>query len=149
MSRLSVTKLAHCPFSAAVELSEKVVAGRKGMYVTPSAPFGERVHFAAASTDDCTDEARKHEALLVAWRPQAYALFPDFHGVVTVRPEQRGGAELRLHGEYTPPYGAPGKVFDAILGRMLALATMRHFLDDLAADIDAAYANERKQTTTA
>lgn len=148
MSQVLVSKYAQCPFSAAVELAEKIVGRRKGMYVTPSPPFGERVQFAAASTDDSTDDARKHEALLIAWHPKSSSLFPDFRGVVTVRPEYRG-ARLRLHGEYTPPYGAAGKVFDVIVGRTLARRTMDHFLDELAADIEAAYSQECKDTKTA
>jgi hypothetical protein len=143
MTQIRVTKHANCPFSAAVELAEKAVHARKGMFVTPSAPFGERVRFTAATTGDRSDETRKHEALLIAWQPQASVFFPDFRGVVTVRPEQRG-ARLRFQGEYTPPYGTAGKVFDVVVGRTLARRTMHRFLDELSAEIEAAYAEERK-----
>jgi hypothetical protein len=143
MAQVSVTTYAECPFSATVELAEKVVGQRKGMYVSPSPPFGERVHFAAASTDDSSDDARKHDALLIAWRPQS-RLFPEFRGVLTVRPE-RHGSRLRLHGDYAPPYGMAGKAFDLVLGRTLARRTMHHFLNELRAEIEAAYHDEVNQ----
>lgn len=147
MSQIRVTKYAECPFSAAVELAEKVVGRREGMNVSPSPPLGERVRFKAVSTDDCTDDARKHDALLIAWRPQTSGLFPEFRGALTVRPEYHG-SRLQLNGDYVPPYGAAGKFFDFIVGRSLARRTMHHFLDELAADVEAAYSDERKHATT-
>ena len=148
MSQIPVTRYADCPFSATVELAGKVVERRKGMNVSPSPPFGERVRFAAASTDDSTDEARKHDALLVAWQPQTRQLFPDFRGALTVRPEHRG-SRLQLDGQYAPPYGTAGKVFDLLVGRRIARRTMSHFLDELTSEIEAAYAVERNQNKPA
>ena len=142
MARIRTDRYVDCPFSAAVELAEKAVGRRKGMYITPAPPLGERVRFTAASTDDVTDEARKHDALLIAWRPQTEKIFPEFRGVLTVRPQDRG-VSLRLTGEYTPPYGAAGKVFDLFAGRMIARRTMRHLLDELAGEIESAYQEER------
>jgi hypothetical protein len=146
MSLVRVSQYAACPFSAAVELAEKILVHRQGMHVSPSAPFGERVHFRAATTDDYTDEARKHEALLIAWRPRS-PLFPEFRGVVTVRPEHRG-VLLHLQGDYAAPFGAAGKIFDFVIGRAIARRTMQNFLRELAAEIEAAYFEERKAAET-
>lgn len=148
MTQVHITRYADCPFSAAMELAEKVVGARKDLYVTPTVPLAERVHFAAASTNDRSDECRKHDALLVAWSPENRRMFPDFRGVLTVRPEHRG-VWIRMTGEYAPPFGTAGKLFDLMFGRALARKTMHHFLDDVATGVEAAYRDERQHTTTA
>jgi|SRR5579884_620983 len=142
MTKVRVKRFINCPFSAAVELAEKVVNRRDGLYLTPAPPLGERVRFAAAAAPDSSDRARKHDALLIAWQPRTAGMFPEFHGVLTVRPKGRG-VSLHLNGEYEPPYGTAGKVFDFLAGRTIAQSTMRHFLDDLARDIELEYDNER------
>jgi hypothetical protein len=148
MTKINVTRYADCPFSAALELAEKSVGARKDLYVTPAPPLGEHVHFAAGSTEDRSDESRKHDALLVAWRPETRKMFPDFRGVLTVRPE-RHGVWIRLSGEYAPPLGAAGTVFDLVFGRAIARRTMHRFLDDVVAGIEAAYREERQHTKSA
>jgi hypothetical protein len=147
MSRIRVNHYADCPFSAAIELAEKTARRRPDLFVSPAPPFGERVLFTAASTDDRTDEARKHDALLVAWRPET-AAYPEFRAVLTARPERRGTL-LSLYGDYEPPYGGSGKFFDLLIGRSIARRTMRRFLAGLAADVEAAYAEERKHYKSA
>lgn len=143
MTRIRVQRHVECPFSAALEFAEQAVSRRAEFYVSPSPPLGERVHAVASSIEDATDTVRKHEALLLAWRPQTRDIFPDFHGVLTVRPE-RSGVSLRLTGEYEPPYKPFGKVFDALAGRVLARRTMLNLLSDLAADIESTYQKERR-----
>lgn len=148
MTQIHVTRYARCPFSAAVELAEKAMAGRSDLFVTPSPPFGEHVRFAAVSAPDRSDESRKHDALLLAWRPETPNIFPEFRGVLTVRPKDHG-VWLRLTGSYVPPYGKPGKVFDFFFGRALARRTVRRLLDEVAAAIEAAYGQERQHAKTA
>lgn len=142
MTRIRAHRYVDCPFSAALELAEQAASRRTGLFLTFSPPIGERVHFVAASTNDETDTARKHDALLIAWRPKRRRLFPDFRGVLTVRPNGRG-VSLRLAGEYEPPFGRLGDAFDTIAGRAIAKRTMDHFLHDLADDIERAYKVER------
>ena len=148
MTQLHISRYVDCPFSAAIELAEKAVSQRNGFYLTPSPPLVERVRFAAATTADATDDVRKHDALLIAWRPQTRGMFPDFRGVLTVRPERRG-VRLRLDGQYEPPYGAPGSVFDFFVGRAIARRTMLRLLDEFAADIESEYDRERRTNKTA
>lgn len=148
MTQIHVTRYVRCPFSAAVELAEKAMGGRSDLFVTPSPPFGEHVRFAAVSSPDRSDESRKHDALLLAWRPETPNMFPEFRGVLTVRPKDRG-VSLRLTGAYAPPYGKPGKVFDLLFGRALARRTVRHLLDEIAGAVEAAYDRERQHAKTA
>lgn len=142
MTQVHVNRYVSCPFSAAVELAEQAVNRHTEFHLSPLPPFGECVYAVSAHTDDASDGTRKHDALLLAWRPHAAELFPDFRGVLTVRPK-RSGVWLRLSGEYKPPFGAFGKVFDAIAGRTIARQTMKNFLAGLAGDIEAAYEDER------
>ncbi len=139
MTQVREKRFVACPFSAAMELAEKSVNRRAGLYLTPAPPLGERARFAVASTHDSSDEARKHDALLIAWRPQTTGLFPDFRGVLTVRPHH-SGVTLQLEGAYDPPYAVIGKFFDIVAGRRIAHRTMRRLLDDFAHDIEAEYA---------
>jgi hypothetical protein len=144
MTHVQRKRFVACPFSAAVELAERAANRRSGLYVTPSPPFGEHVRFAVATTPDSTDSARKHDALLIAWRPQTARIFPDFRGALTVRPHG-AGVTLQIDGEYEAPYGAVGKLFDRIIGRTLADRTMKRLLDDFARDIEAEYRAEKRE----
>jgi hypothetical protein len=143
-SKVCVKRYVRCPFSAAIELAEKVLGRRGDLYITPSAPVGERVTFATATATDITDDVRKHDALLLTWSPQRAGMFPKFSGSLTVRPKGRG-VWLRLSGEYEPPYGPAGKVFDFVLGRSIASATMRNLLDELAQDVENEYREEQRR----
>ncbi|HEY9179141.1 MAG TPA: hypothetical protein VIO32_00375 [Candidatus Baltobacteraceae bacterium] len=142
MTQLHEKRFVACPFSATIELAEKAANRHSDLYVSPYPPLGERVHFAIESTDDSTDEARKHDALLIAWRPENPRIFPDFRGVLTVRPKG-SGVELQLDGAYVPPFGGLGNAFDLIVGRSVARRTMQRLLADLGADIEAEYQRER------
>ncbi|HKU66954.1 MAG TPA: hypothetical protein VJP85_04165 [Candidatus Baltobacteraceae bacterium] len=142
MTQVREKRFVACPFSAALELAEKAAQQRTGLYLTPLPPLGERASFAVASAPDSTDEVRKHDALLIAWRPQTPGVFPDFHGVLTVRPSH-AGVTLQLDGAYAPPYGTLGKMFDFVAGRAIARRTLRHLLDDFAHDIETEYRDER------
>jgi hypothetical protein len=140
MSTLIVQRTVDCPFSATIEFAENALARRPEIRVSPQPPLGESVQVAAKSVRDLSDAARSHDALLIAWTPR-HAIFPRFHGFLSVRPKKRG-SRLRLHGRYDAPGGTIGKIFDAIAGRAIARATVRHLLDDLAADIETQYAKE-------
>jgi hypothetical protein len=105
------------------------------------------VRFAAASIDDASDEARKHQALLLAWRPNTVRMFPEFRGVLTMRP-QRHGATLLLTGEYEPPNGFAGRIFDVLLGRAIARRTMNSLLDEFRTEIEREYEAERRGCPT-
>jgi len=145
MTQVRIAREVKCPFSAALEFAERIAKRKDGLYLTPSPPLGERVRMAAQTTSDATDDARKHDALLIAWRPQNPDMFPEFRGVLTVRPHLHG-SRLHLAGQYEPPYGVPGKAFDFVAGRAIARHTLQRFLDELAVEIEAEYQQERQQT---
>ena len=144
MTQIREKRFVACPLSAAMKLAEKSVNRRADLYLTPAPPLGERARFAVASTHDSSNEARKHDALLIAWRPQTTGIFPDFRGVLTVRPHH-SGVTLQMEGAYDPPYAVMGKVFDIVAGRRIAHRTMRRLLDDFAHDMEAEYAAEKRE----
>lgn len=135
MTTVRATRFVDCPFSAVIEYSEQALHGRSSVSLSPAAPVSHRVDVTTRSAEDMTDDVRRHDALLVAWRPALPAFFPQFHGALTVRPKGRG-AWLRIHGSYEPPFGVAGRIFDALVGRTIAKRTLAHFLADVASSAE-------------
>ena len=142
MSEVQVTHQCACPFSAVIEFAEKALNESRSMRVSPVPVVAETVHAMAAVVDDSSDDVRRHDALLLVWKPDHRGMFPDFQGVLTARPSGRG-AELSLHGRYQPPLGLPGAIFDAVAGRHIARMTMGRVLADLCKEIEHKWNAER------
>jgi hypothetical protein len=80
----------------------------------------------------------------VHWRP-ANGPFPDFDGTLTIRAdEDYTTCALELRGTYEPPLGAPGAVFDAVLGSRIASATAREFLKEVGSRLEERYRTEER-----
>jgi len=58
-------------------------------------------------------------------------LFPTFAGGLEIRPVD-GGTELRLEGQYRPPFGIAGRLVDRTVLNRAATASLETLLDDLA-----------------
>lgn len=135
MTTVRVAGYCNCPFSAVIEFAENALNARTEMRVPPGPSFSERVTFTSRSVDDRTDEVRRHDALLLAWKPKHRTLFPDFRGVLRARMQNRG-VQLRLEGRYQPPFRSAGRLFDTLIGRKIARRTLQQLLDELTADIE-------------
>lgn len=86
----------------------------------------------------------------LSWTPVGGGPYPDFEGTLTVRADEEYSAcELELQGAYDPPLGAAGKVFDAVVGSRIAVATAREFLRRLARAIESRYAREESEKAVA
>lgn len=133
-----------CPFSALIEFTEAALRDRPHIVLSPAPPIAKHADVETQLSDDASDEARKHDALLIAWRP-GLPLFPNFRGVLTVRPQRRG-AWLRIEGTYEPPFGIGGRVFDAIAGRAIAKLTLSRLLGSLGKEAERRWQAERKVT---
>jgi hypothetical protein len=79
--------------------------------------------------DDWTRLVHRHAAVTFAWRPRFWA-FPRFGAMLTVRPHGAGSI-LVLEGQYTPPGGALGRLFDRMIAERLANGTMDELLHDI------------------
>ena len=62
-------------------------------------------------------------------------LFPALDADITVTAVDGGTAVLRLAGSYRPPLGTLGTALDAAILHRVAAATIRRFLNDMAAAI--------------
>jgi hypothetical protein len=142
VSRVSVERVARCPFSVAHEYAEDFFGSieRGGAEVrvpldllVPS--LGGRVsHGVSISVNRRPDEAetgKANDALEIDWSAGT-AFFPDFKGVLRLRIASVDETRLSLEGSYRPPFGPLGTLFDTLAGRRIAWSTMRDLVDQLA-----------------
>jgi hypothetical protein len=80
-------------------------------------------------------EASLNDLMLITWLPEGTAVFPAFQGMLIVRSEN-GTSSIELDGNYTPPFGVAGQVFDATIGHRIAQSTARELLKDLKAAVE-------------
>jgi hypothetical protein len=79
----------------------------------------------------------------VHWTPEGGGPYPDFDGALTVRADENyTSAILELHGAYTPPLGAAGEVFDAVIGSKIASITAQTLLAQIAREVEERYGRE-------
>lgn len=125
------------PFSAVIEYANDFFLEHPRMRIHSVAGMRAAVDVEHALVTDLADTARLHEAIVLNWRPRL-RLFPNFEGFVSVRPHFKGSM-LAIEGSYTPPFGAPGRLFDRIGGRMLAFASLDFLLYRIRAYIERRY----------
>jgi hypothetical protein len=83
------------------------------------------------------DERNLNDLIRIAWRPEGKAVFPHFEGtLVTWASDTNKATYIELEGEYAPPFGAAGQVFDEAIGHRLAQLTAREFLSDIKRAIE-------------
>ena len=74
----------------------------------------------------------------VNWSARDGGPFPVFYGALAVEQLSSGDRiGLVLSGNYVPPFGRFGALFDAVVGHRIAHATARDLLSDIAACIEA------------
>ena len=78
------------------------------------------------------DEQHFEHITAVMWEPANGGPFPVFRGFLCVQScDDYGSCKLVLEGDYRPPFGVAGRVFDAVVGRRIARATARDLLHKL------------------
>jgi hypothetical protein len=141
LSRVGAERVVRCPFSVAHEYAEDFFrdAAARGAevgvplrYVVPS--IGGRLKQPVDVTfergPDETEGGRAHDEIQICWTAGT-RFFPDFRGTLRLRIASVDETLLALEGTYRPPFGAAGAVFDAVIGRRIARATMCELLDRL------------------
>lgn len=84
------------------------------------------------------DENALNEVIAVSWRPEGTAMLPRFEGKLTVwGGDDPSSTVLELSGQYLPPFGIAGQVFDEAIGRQIAHSTAAEFLSDIKRAVDA------------
>ncbi|HLI15619.1 MAG TPA: hypothetical protein VKV23_06165 [Acidimicrobiales bacterium] len=77
------------------------------------------------------------DAISLRWRAARLASsFPEMEADLQVRPEGEGRTRLVLDGRYRPPLGLLGLVIDRLVGRYVATAIARHFVEQLARHVE-------------
>jgi hypothetical protein len=80
-----------------------------------------------------------YENWSVTWAPKNPGPYPTFNGRLDIRPDGPGRCRLVLSGNYEPPGGTAGKLFDATLGKRIASSTMHELLTTLKGVLESAY----------
>jgi hypothetical protein len=70
----------------------------------------------------------------IRWRPESReALFPALEGEIEAAPVGADRTQLSMTARYTPPFGLLGRVADRALLHRVAEATVKDFVDNVAA----------------
>jgi hypothetical protein len=142
VSRVVAERVARCPFSVAHDYAEDFFraasAGGIALHVplrdvlpTLRGRLRRPVRIVFERRPDYADAGRAHDALDVAWTAGT-RLFPDFRGVLRLRIASVDETLLTLEGTYRPPFGPAGRLFDLLVGRRIARASLCGLLDELA-----------------
>lgn len=75
--------------------------------------------------------------LSIEWEPADGGPFPRFRGTLTCLAEPDRACTLSLAGEYEPPGGLAGRVFDVPVGAFIARKTARELLERLRASAES------------
>ena len=84
-------------------------------------------------------EKRLHDEMNLEWEPIGGGPFPSFKGSLKMHP-LGVETEMELRGEYTPPLGPVGELFDAMIGKKLADATAAALLGDIKSSLEEDFA---------
>ncbi len=145
ISRVVVERVAQCPFSVAHEYAEDFLrdAEREIDVRVPIRDFiygigghmRRPVKLVFGLHPDDTDSGRIHDAMLLEWRAGT-RLFPQFHGTLRLRIDTVDSTLLTFEGAYRVPLGAPGIIFNAIIGKRIAESTMSDLLGRIVAALE-------------
>jgi hypothetical protein len=111
--------------------------------VAPLAEGRELARDVSATTKRLADAANYTSRYGITWVAGTTSRgipTPAFDGILTLRAgEDYNESELELQGRYEPPGGAVGKLFDDVVGRRIAHATLGSLLDGARADLRASH----------
>jgi hypothetical protein len=78
------------------------------------------------------DDQNLNDLIRIRWTPEGSVVFPQFKGTLVVRGEEDPELSfIELDGDYEPPLGAAGELFDETIGHHIAQSTAREFFKDL------------------
>lgn len=86
-----------------------------------------------------------HRVMGLTWAPKGGGPYPVFEGTLALSDQSAATSRLTIVGKYGPPGGVVGAAFDAMLGRRMAVASLKALLETLKTAIEAA----RKETALA
>ena len=87
---------------------------------------------------------------LVDWKDAQAGPYPHFHGKLNVAGDEDYNAFwLVLTGEYAPPGGIGGQVFDAVIGKRIAEKTAHGLLEEIATQTERLFTEEEARKVRA
>jgi hypothetical protein len=142
VSKITVERVARCPFSVAHDYAEdflreidergaEVRVRLRDFVPTRRGKLRRRVRIVFDRRLDEGEPGRQHDAVALHWSAGT-RLFPDFHGALRLRIASVDETLLTLEGEYRPPLGPLGAVFDLVVGRRIARSTMSELVGRIA-----------------
>lgn len=144
---VAVEAHAACPYSIAqeyaVEYLRRAEAGTKEAEIRVPLRFlpallRRRVAVTFGLHADVAELGRSHDEIQIRWNAGT-ALLPDFRGTLRFR-IAGSGTDVLVEGKYRAPFGALGGLFDGVIGRHIARASVGDLARRLA---DALETNER------
>ncbi len=151
-SAVRVELLVDCPFSLAVERAHVIfpeLETSPEIVRVPYRAFGlplrgtidQSVAVRFRRQRDITEPGRLHDEIVFDWNALSRWL-PDLRGVLRFRIES-SRTRIILHGEYVPPFGTLGSLFDRFIGHRLAQATADDLVHRLARALEAIWAEKQ------
>ncbi|MGA8100374.1 MAG: hypothetical protein WB810_17090 [Candidatus Cybelea sp.] len=84
------------------------------------------------------DDQNLNDLIRIRWTPEGSVVFPKFAGTLVVWGESDPNVSvIELDGDYKPPLGVAGELFDETIGHHIAQSTARELLKDLKGGIEA------------
>lgn len=153
MSEIHEHRFLNCPYNRARELLAEAVADAvetgTGRTVRLTLPItgGEISKDVLVEVKHGIDPSHFDQPWVLHWEPIGGA-YPSFDGRLTVQAEDTyRTARLALDGSYTPPGGAAGAAFDAVVGTKLASATAKELLRKIGDALEQRYQMEEAAKT--
>jgi hypothetical protein len=141
---------ANCPFSVAQDYAvaylQRAEAGldeaeiRVPLTLLPSF-LQYRVALTFGLHFDVSESGRSHDEVRIRWTSGSPFL-PDFRGTIRFRIAGTG-TTVRVEGSYHVPFGAAGRMFDALLGRRIARTSVTDLTHRLATALETDQRNWR------
>jgi hypothetical protein len=146
MTAITESVIVAVPFAQVPNLTRRYLAGfpsneHEGVHFTLRAWVGGIVaeHEILMKVDAEPDRPAL-EVVDIHWQSQDGGPYPEFTGTLSARPVDAGSCTLELAGSYTPPGGAAGAAFDALLGHNIAREGARDVLARFKSAFEALHA---------
>jgi hypothetical protein len=134
-----VEAVADCSFSIAEEYATDYLRGAEAggpeaairvPWALPVPPLSRRVALTFGLHEDVREGGRPHDEVRFRWTSGS-RLLPDFRGTLRFRIEALQ-TRITVEGSYEAPLGAVGRVFDRVIGRRIARASLQEVADRIA-----------------
>lgn len=138
LSAFNLERIVDCPFSTAMEVSETLFPALESSGISipihkTGVPIPQawkcRITVRFSRQIDADEPGRAHDQLVFHWTTLS-PLLPKLNGVLSFRIHTER-TKVLFTGTYTPPLGFVGQLFDRIIGRHIAIATMTEIFDQL------------------